>query len=99
MSVGSTSPVARPAPQWATYAAGLAVAFALAAMVPLLFAIPWSALFINGPYLSVILGVAVLAATRRARPSNARFMAWMALAATAGWVLLLILFGLALRLA
>jgi hypothetical protein len=75
----------------------VALACALAPVVPLLWSLPWSAPFIDGPYLSVILGIAVLVGTHRRSAGHARSMAVTALAATGGWMLLLAAFGLALR--
>jgi hypothetical protein len=99
MSTSSTPTFDSSRPHWPAHAAGVALACALLPVVPLLWAVPGSALFVNGPYVSIVLAVAALAATRRTRAGHTRLMAWTALAATGGWNLLLVAFGLALRFA
>ena len=80
--------------------AGVALACALAPVLPLLSIVStWSALFLAGPYVALVLAVATLVATHRRQGGHARLMAWLAIAAIIGWVLLLIAFGLALRMA
>lgn len=99
MSTSPTPTLDRSGPHWTAYAAAGAVACALLPVIPLLWAVPHSAPLVDGPYVSIVLGVAVLVATRRSHPGPTRPMAWTALAATGGWILLVAAFGLALRLA
>ncbi len=77
--------------------AGIALACALAPVLPLLSIVStWSALFLAGPYVALVLAVATLVATHRREAGHARLMAWLAIAVTIGWVLMLIALGLAL---
>ena len=84
-------------PGWVSVVAGIAVACALAPALPLLSIVTTaSAVFINGPYVALVLAVAVLVAAHRRPAGHARLMAWAAVAIVCGWVLLLVAFGLAL---
>ena len=96
-SPAQSLPSGSSGPGLVSVVAGIALACALAPALPLLSIVStWSALFLAGPYVALVLAVATLVATRRREAGRARLMAWLAIAATIGWVLLLIALGLAL---
>ncbi len=99
-TVSTPSLPSRPAaPAWVSIVAGAALACALAPLLPLLSIVAWSSVLMSAPEVALVLATAALVVTHRREAARARLMAWMALAAVCGWVLMFLALGLALLLA
>jgi len=90
-------PDRRAGRRWISIAAGGAVACALAPLLPLLSIVSWSSLITLGPYAAIVLAIVALRATRH-RPVSRRqgLMVDLALAILCLWMLLFVVWGLAL---
>ena len=87
----------RPGRRWVSIAAGGALTCALVPLLALLSIVPWSSLITLGPYAAIILTIVALRATRhRPVPRGQGLMVDLALAVLCLWMLLFVVWGLAL---